>query len=168
MNENVNRNKIEVKFILNDKKVSLQVSAQETLLEMLREKLGIKSPKCGCDLGDCGACTVFLDGVTVRSCLVLAAEMNNREVLTLEGLMKRDANAKDGLTDLQRYFLNKNSFQCGYCAPGVILSATELLQKNPHPSKEEIQEGLSGNLCRCTGYKPIIDAVTECANDTNL
>ncbi|MBF0360896.1 MAG: (2Fe-2S)-binding protein [Oligoflexia bacterium] len=151
---------MKVVFKLNDQKISLEVSAQETLLEMLRDKLGIKSPKCGCDLGDCGACTVFLDGVTVRSCLVLAAEMNNREVLTLEGLMKRSG-GKDGLTDLQRHFLNKNSFQCGFCAPGMILSATELLEKNPHPTKEEIKEGLSGNLCRCTGYKPIIDAVIE-------
>jgi carbon-monoxide dehydrogenase small subunit len=123
---------------------------------MLRDRLGVKSPKCGCDRGDCGTCTVMLDGRTVRSCLVLAVEVDGLTVTTLEGIMKDDK-----LTPIQQAFIDNNSFQCGFCAPGMILSATELLKKNPKPNKEEIQEALSGNLCRCTGYSPIIDAILE-------
>ncbi len=151
--------KKEINFILNGENVSLEVAGNEILLEVLREKLGVKSPKCGCDKGDCGTCTVMLNGKTVRSCLVLAVETDGQEILTLEGLMK------SGLTPLQKSFLGHNSFQCGYCAPGVILSATELLAKNPAPEKREIQEALAGNLCRCTGYMPILDAVTDLTKD---
>ena len=133
----------------------LAVSPNEVLLEVLRDRLGVKSPKCGCDKGDCGTCTVMLNGKTVRSCLVLAIEIDNQKVVTLEGLMQ------SGLTPLQKSFIKHNSFQCGFCAPGMILSATELLAKNQKPDKGEIQEALSGNLCRCTGYSPIIDAISE-------
>ncbi len=151
--------KKEINFILNGENVSLEVACNEVLLEVLRDKLGVKSPKCGCDKGDCGTCTVMLNGKTVRSCLVLAVETDGQEIVTLEGLMK------SGLTPLQKSFLGHNSFQCGYCAPGVILSATELLTKNPSPEKREIQEALAGNLCRCTGYTPILDAVTDLTKD---
>lgn len=144
-------------LILNGARCSVEVSANEILLDVLREKLGVKSPKVGCERGDCGACTILLDGKTVRSCLVLAVEADGREITTLEGL------SRGGLTPLQESFHKHNSFQCGFCAPGVILSATELLNENPRPSDEEIQEAIAGNLCRCTGYKPIIEAIRDVA-----
>jgi aerobic carbon-monoxide dehydrogenase small subunit len=150
-----NQMRQEIKFKLNNETVSLEVNPNEVLLEVLRDKVGVKSPKCGCDKGDCGTCTVMINGKTVRSCLVLAIEVNGQDVVTLEGLMD------SGLTPLQKSFIEHNSFQCGFCAPGMILSATELLAKNQRPKKEEIQEALSGNLCRCTGYTPIIDAITD-------
>jgi len=150
--------KKEINFVLNGEKVNLEVAPGEILLEVLREKLGVKSPKCGCNKGDCGTCTVILNGKTVRSCLVLAIEVDKQEVFTLEGLME------SGLTPLQESFLKNNSFQCGFCAPGIILSATELLGKNSKPEKREIQEAIAGNLCRCSGYSPIIDAIIELTN----
>lgn len=145
-----------IDFILNGEKRSVDLESNQTLLEMLREKLGIKSPKCGCDRGDCGSCTVMIDGRTVRSCLVLAVEVDSREVKTLEGLMTGGE-----LTALQKNFLAHNSFQCGFCTPGVILSVSELLEKTPNPNQDEIKEALSGNLCRCTGYIPIIEAIVD-------
>jgi aerobic-type carbon monoxide dehydrogenase small subunit (CoxS/CutS family) len=145
----------EIQFKLNGETIKIEVNPNEVLLEVLRDKIGVKSPKCGCDKGDCGTCTVMINGKTVRSCLILAIEVNGQEVVTLEGLMN------SGLTPLQKSFIEHNSFQCGFCAPGMILSATELLAKNQKPKKEEIQEALSGNLCRCTGYTPIIDAITD-------
>jgi len=147
--------KKEISFLLNGERRTIEINPNEILLEVLRDRLGLNSPKCGCDRGDCGTCTVMINGKTVRSCLVLAIEIDKKEVLTLEGIMQGE------LTPLQESFLKHNSFQCGFCAPGVILSATELLAKNSHPSKEEIKEALSGNLCRCTGYSPIIDAVID-------
>ena len=150
--------KKEINFVLNGERVNLEVSPDEILLEVLREKLGVKSPKCGCNKGDCGTCTVIINDRTVRSCLVLAIEVDNQEVVTLEGLMQ------SGLTPLQESFLSHNSFQCGFCAPGIILSATELLGKNSRPEKREIQEAIAGNLCRCSGYSPIIDAIIDLTN----
>ena len=150
--------KKEINFVLNGEKVNLAVAPDEILLEVLREKLGVKSPKCGCNKGDCGTCTVIINDRTVRSCLVLAIEVDNQEVVTIEGLMH------SGLTPLQESFLSHNSFQCGFCAPGIILSATELLGKNSRPEKREIQEAIAGNLCRCSGYSPIIDAIFDLTN----
>jgi carbon-monoxide dehydrogenase small subunit len=144
-----------ISFTLNGDQRSLPVAPNEILLEVLRDRVGIKSPKCGCDQGDCGTCTVLIDGRTVRSCLVLAVEIDGSTVTTLEGLMK------NGLTPLQKAFLEHNSFQCGYCTPGVILSISELLGKNPQPDRNTIKTALGGNLCRCTGYIPIIDAVVD-------
>jgi len=138
---------------LNGETRSLEVEPNDILLDVLRESLGVKSPKIGCERGDCGACTVLLDDKTVRSCLILAIEADGCHITTAEGL------GRDGLTPLQRSFLEHGSFQCGFCAPGVVVSATELLEKNPHPSEAEIKEALGGNLCRCTGYKPIIAAI---------
>lgn len=143
----------EITLNVNGEEWTISVEPNETLLEALRDRIGIKSPKIGCERGDCGSCTVILDGKTVRSCLVLAVEADGHGVLTVEGL------SKDGLTDLQKAFIDTNSFQCGFCAPGVILTASELLAKNPDPTELEVREALSGNLCRCTGYTPIIDAV---------
>ena len=142
--------------MLNGCRIQLDVQPHEILLDVLRYRLGVKSPKCGCDRGDCGTCTVLLNGRTVRSCLVLAIEVDSQRVTTLEGLMT------DGrMTPLQQSFIEHNSFQCGFCAPGVILSATELLEQNPRPNRKQIQEALSGNLCRCTGYQPILQAITD-------
>lgn len=143
---------------LNGELRNVYVEPEEILLDVLRDKLGIKTPKHGCDRGDCGACAVLLDGKSVRSCLILAIEVDGQEIVTLEGL------SKNGLTPLQTAFIENNSFQCGYCAPGTIISATELLNNNPHPTRGEVQEALSGNLCRCTGYTSIIDAVLEVSN----
>jgi len=148
-----------INFKLNGRRETIEVAPHEILLELLRNRLGVKSPKCGCDRGDCGTCTVMIDGRTVRSCLVLAIEVDGAEIMTLEGLMS------DGeLTPLQKSFLEHNSFQCGFCASGMILSSAELLAKNPKPSTQEIKEALSGNLCRCTGYSPIIEAIEDHTN----
>jgi carbon-monoxide dehydrogenase small subunit len=150
--------KKKINFKLNGRKVELEVASFEILLEVLRNRLGIKSPKFGCGQGDCGTCTVLIDGKSVRSCLVLAIEADGHEITTIEGIMK------DGqLTALQESFLDHNSFQCGFCTPGMVLTATELLENNPEPSEEEIKKALSGNLCRCTGYSSIIDAITDYA-----
>lgn len=143
----------EISLILNYEPRTVMVAPNEILLDVLREKLGVKSPKCGCERGDCGACTVLLDGTCVRSCLVLAIEVDGHEITTVEGL------SQDKLSVLQEAFIEFNSFQCGYCAPGIILAVTELLEKHPHPSLEEIKESIAGNLCRCTGYTPIFDAI---------
>ena len=122
-------------------------SASQTL------RLGIKSPKCGCNQGDCGSCTVLLNGKSVRSCLVLAAETEGQEIITIEGL--------DGavLERIQQAFMDLNAFQCGFCAPGILITAYELLEGNPEPTRQQVKEALSGNLCRCTGYQPIIDSL---------
>ncbi len=145
----------EILFTLNGERRTVNIEPNDILLDVLRDKLGIKSPKCGCDSGDCGACTVLLNGKSVRSCLIFAIEVNEQEIITLEGISKNE------LSTLQQAFINNNSFQCGYCAPGIIITATELLNNNPHPTREEVKETLSGNLCRCTGYIPIIEAVLE-------
>lgn len=144
-----------IKFVLNKEIRMIDVEPNEILLDVLRDKMGVKSPKCGCDRGDCGACAVMIDGKSVRSCLVFAIEVDGQEVTTLEGI------SQPKLTKLQEAFIQFNSFQCGYCAPGVIISATELLNNNPHPNLEEIKEALSGNLCRCTGYQPIFEAIMD-------
>lgn len=149
--------KITIQFSLNGVRRCLDVEPNDVLLDVLRTDLGIKSPKVGCDRGDCGTCTVFMNGKTVRSCLVLAAEADGSEIVTLEGLSQK------GPTPLQKAFVEHNSFQCGFCAPGVILSAEELLRKKRRPSRKEIREAIAGNLCRCTGYTPILDAIEEVA-----
>ncbi|MBI5244192.1 MAG: (2Fe-2S)-binding protein [Elusimicrobia bacterium] len=148
--------KVSIQFKLNGVLRQLKAAPNDTLLELLRDKLGVKSPKTGCDRGDCGTCTVFMDGRTVRACLVLAPEADGREITTLEAISKNPS-------PLQKEFAKRNSFQCGFCAPGIVLSATELLKKNKRPTREEIQEAIAGNLCRCTGYTPIIEAIEAVA-----
>lgn len=140
---------------LNGETRRVDVEPSDILLDVLRESLGVKSPKIGCERGDCGACTVLLDGKTVRTCLILAIEVDGHEITTLEGL------SRDGLTPVQQSMLEHGSFQCGFCAPGMVLSATELLVKKQHPSEHDAKEAISGNLCRCTGYKPIIEAILD-------
>ena len=148
----------DISMIVNGEPWLLSVETNDVLLETLRSKVGVKSPKIGCERGDCGSCTVLLDGRTVRSCLVLSVEADGHEVVTIEGL------DDEGLTGLQQFFIDMNSFQCGFCAPGIVLAAAELLDHNPRPSREDIQEAIGGNLCRCTGYDPIIDAVLAAAS----
>ena len=142
-----------LKIKVNGEEWVLDVAPADTLLDVLRERIGIKSPKIGCERGDCGSCTILMDGRTVRSCLILAVEADDHEITTVEGI------SYDGISELQTLFLEKNSFQCGFCTPGIVLSATELLEHNPNPTRHDVQEALAGNLCRCTGYEPIINAV---------
>lgn len=143
----------EISINLNFELRQVRVEPSETLLDVLRDKFGVKSPKCGCERGDCGACTVLLDGKAVRSCLILAIEVDGHDIVTVEGI------SRDKLSALQEAFIEYNSFQCGFCAPGIILAITELLEKNPHPNLMEIKEAMAGHLCRCTGYTPIFDAI---------
>ncbi len=143
-----------LRFRVNGDPVEVGVRDRETLLEVLRGRLGLTGTKQGCDVGDCGSCTVLLDGEPVLSCLTLAADVEGREVLTIEGLARGD-----GLHPLQQAFLDAGAVQCGYCTPGMILTAKALLDRNPRPSRGEIRTALSGNLCRCTGYRKIVDAV---------
>ena len=132
----------------------LDVPSNMTLLQMLREKLALTGTKNGCEAGECGACTVLVDGEPVNSCMMLAVEVDGREITTVEGL------AHDGqLHALQEAFIDHNAVQCGFCTPGMLISAHALLERNPDPTAEQIKEGLVGNLCRCTGYLRIIQAV---------
>ncbi|HEY7559894.1 MAG TPA: (2Fe-2S)-binding protein [Candidatus Binatia bacterium] len=140
---------------------SHEVDAAETalLLDALREGLGLTGTKRGCETSHCGACTVLLDGVAVHSCVVLAMRCEGKEITTVEGL------SQDGeLNDLQRLFLKHGALQCGYCTPGMLMAATALLRRNPKPTLEEIKIGLDGNLCRCTGYTGIFEAIQACAS----
>lgn len=147
-------NKIEIQFILNGKEVRMTVDPEVTLLYLLREELFLTGTKEGCSSGECGACTVLMDGIAVNSCLVLAPQINHTEILTIEAL------EQDGKLDrLQQSFIEHHAVQCGFCTPGMLMSAKALLLKNPHPTQDEIKIALSGNLCRCTGYQNIIAAV---------
>jgi carbon-monoxide dehydrogenase small subunit len=143
---------------VNGQRRSASVAPETTLLELLRNEFGLTGAKLGCDVGDCGACTVIVDGKPVNACLMLAAQAAERHVLTIEGLATRDA-----LHPIQQAFEEQASLQCGFCGPGVILSAKALLDENPDPTRHDIRDALSGNLCRCTGYTKLIDAVQEAA-----
>jgi aerobic-type carbon monoxide dehydrogenase small subunit (CoxS/CutS family) len=147
---------------VNGKVVELRVEPQLTLLEMLRDKLGLTGTKEGCGTGDCGACTVLLDGAPVNSCLMLALEAGGHDVLTIEGL-----GTEEELHPLQRAFIENGAAQCGFCTPGMLLTAHALLMKNPNPDEMETRLALSGNLCRCTGYDKIIRAVRAAAGEVH-
>ncbi len=145
-------------FILNGKETTSYSPDNTTLLDVLREEMRLTGVKKGCETGECGACTILLDGVNVNSCMLLIGEVAGREVITIEGL------EKDGKLDpVQVAFAELGAIQCGYCTPGMVLSAKALLLRNPNPTREEIQVGLAGNLCRCTGYEQIIEAVQYAA-----
>ena len=150
-----------ITLTINGELRSVDVEPNDILLYVLRDKLGVKSPKIGCERGDCGTCTILLNGEPVRSCLILAIEMDGQEITTVEGL------SEDGLTPLQEKFVEHNSFQCGFCAPGMTLTATKFLEKNPHPTRAEVQEAIAGNLCRCTGYEQIIEAILDVSRKLN-
>ena len=143
---------------VNDEAVEVLVQPYVTLLDALREDMGLTGPKEGCGTGDCGACTIHVDGKPVASCLMLAMQARGRSVRTIEGLGQMGV-----LTALQDAFVNKGVPQCGFCIPGVLMAASALLAENPHPTEEEIRYGIAGNLCRCTGYTTMVAAIAETA-----
>lgn len=147
-----------IELSVNGQQVRVSVGGSETLLDCLRDRLGLTGTKRGCDQGDCGACTVLLDGVPVNACLVLASEASGKEITTIEGLAR-----EDGLHPLQEAFISQNAVQCGFCTPGMVLTAAALLKENPHPTEKEIRHYMQGNLCRCTGYSKIVQAVHAAA-----
>jgi carbon-monoxide dehydrogenase small subunit len=153
----------EIRLIVNGQPYEVAVKPSDSLLHVLRDKLGLKGTKNGCNVGDCGACTVLIDGKPVRSCLMLAVKARGKEITTIEGL----ADANGALHPLQKAFVEHGAIQCGFCTPGMILTAKALLDENPQPSEEEIRNSMAGNLCRCTGYTKIIEAIKATARDNS-
>ena len=145
----------EIAFIFNGNKMKMTVEDHWTLLHFIREELGYTGTKEGCGSGECGACTVIVDSVAVNACLYLAAELDGRELVTIEGMAAPDGT----LHPIQEAFVENGGIQCGFCSPGMILSAKALLDENPNAEEEEIKEAIAGNLCRCTGYVQIIDSI---------
>jgi carbon-monoxide dehydrogenase small subunit len=151
--------RIDISFILNGSEVKVSVDGHQRLIDVLREQLGQTGTKEGCGEGECGACTVIIDGRAVNSCLYPALEVEGKSVTTIEGLR----GPKNELSILQQAFVEQSAIQCGFCTPGMIMSAKALIDSNPDPSEEDIQDALLGNLCRCTGYIQIVEAVKEAA-----
>jgi carbon-monoxide dehydrogenase small subunit len=147
-----------IRLTVNDRTYELAAEPNTTLVDLLRYQIGLTGTKKGCDLGDCGACTVLLDGKAVNSCLVLAVQADGRTVQTIEGLQTTQE-----LHPLQQAFVEKGAIQCGFCSSGMILSAKALLDRTPHPQEPDIRSAISGNLCRCTGYQKIIEAIKDVA-----
>ncbi|RLB42800.1 MAG: (2Fe-2S)-binding protein [Deltaproteobacteria bacterium] len=143
-----------ISITVNGKLHEVAVKPNQTLVDFLRDELHLIGTKKGCEVGDCGSCTVLMDGMPVNSCLVLAVQANGREIQTIEGL-----ESPKGLHPIQEAFVEKGAIQCGFCTPGMILTAKNLLENNPRPDRGEIRRAISGNLCRCTGYQKIIDAI---------
>jgi aerobic-type carbon monoxide dehydrogenase small subunit (CoxS/CutS family) len=152
--------KIDLHLTLNGQEVTVPVDAGATLAHVLREQLGLTGTKIGCSEGECGACTVLVDEIAVDSCIYPALKTQGRSVVTIEGLQHNDE-----LHPLQRAFLESGAVQCGYCTPGMLMSAAALLARNPHPTEDEIRLAISGNLCRCTGYSKIVAAIQSVAED---
>ena len=149
---------VEVTVTVNGEQRSAVVDARMTLADFLRHELGLTGTHLGCEHGVCGSCTVLVDGASARSCLMLAAQAAGTEITTIEGL------AVDGaLNELQQAMRDSHGFQCGFCTPGFLMTATELLRENPHPSEEEVREAISGNICRCTGYQSIVAGILQAA-----
>lgn len=147
-----------IEFMLNGVQTRTETQPDERLLDLLRNRLGLTGTKEGCGIGNCGACTVILDGKAVNACLIPALSIDGREVLTVEGIMQ------DGvLHPIQDALIRHHAVQCGFCTPGLVMSAKALLDHNPNPSRSEIQEAIAGNLCRCTGYEQVIEAVQDAA-----
>ena len=145
---------IDIEMVVISQKVKKRIPTHLRLLDFLRDELGLTGPKEVCAEGECGACTVILDGKTVNSCLIFAAETEGSEIMTIEGL-----SANGELTELQQAFIDHHSVQCGYCIPGMVLTGEQIIKENPNLSREEITKKLAGNICRCTGYQKIIDAI---------
>ena len=143
---------------VNDERFELEVPANRTLLDVLRDELGLTGTKQGCGNGECGACTVLLEGEPVNACLILAVQADGKSVVTVEGLSK-----DGGIHPIQEAFINHGAIQCGFCTPGMVLSVKALLDRNPEPKELEIREALTGNFCRCTGYQKIVEAVQSLA-----
>lgn len=150
-----------IRLRVNGEEYDLEVKVSRTLLDVIREDIGLTGTKKGCDTGDCGACTVLIDGKPATSCLVLAVDAQGKEILTIEGLSSDPLH----LHPLQDAFLKYGAVQCGYCTPGMILSAKALLEGNPHPTEQEIKVAIAGNLCRCTGYVKIVEAIKAVAQE---
>ncbi len=153
----------EISFQLNGKPVTVEEKPGELLLDLLRERLEMTGTKCACREGECGACTVLMDGEPVNSCMVLASQAAGREITTIEGLASEDGT----LDPVQQAFLDTGAVQCGFCTPGMVLAAKGLLNRCEHPTREQVEEALAGNICRCTGYVKIIDAVLAAATTMN-
>jgi carbon-monoxide dehydrogenase small subunit len=149
-----------IALTVNGSPIAREVEARTLLVYFLREELGLTGTHVGCDTSSCGACTVHLDGEAVKSCTVLAVQADGADVTTIEGLA-----AGGGLHPMQKAFHEEHALQCGYCTPGMIMSATHLLARNPNPTEDEIRHGLEGNLCRCTGYQNIVEAVKHAASE---
>lgn len=147
-----------VDFELNGKPVTVDAKPNMTLLSLLRDELNVKSVKKGCELGECGACTLLIDGVSVASCLVLAPQVRGKHITTLAGLEHNPL-----MIDLRDAFVENGAVQCGFCTPGMLISAYVLLRDNPHPTELEVRRGIEGNICRCTGYTKIIEAILDAA-----
>jgi carbon-monoxide dehydrogenase small subunit len=148
-----------IEFVLNGQSVAVDAPPDITLLDLLRDYVGLLGTKEACRIGECGACSVILDGRLVNSCLVLAPQVGGREVTTIEGVRAPDG----GPNDLQENFIEYGAVQCGFCIPGMVLAGEALLMRNPQPTREEIRKAISGNLCRCTGYQQIVDAIEATA-----
>ncbi len=148
--------KHKISFTINGERHELEVEANRTLLQIIREDLGMTGTKCACERGDCGLCTVLLDNVPTKSCLVLGVEVDGRGVTTVEGIAKGEE-----LNAVQQAFVKHGAVQCGFCTPAFIVATTNLLERNPGPSEEEVREAIGGILCRCTGYRQIIDAILD-------
>jgi len=151
---------VEIKAMINGRSRTLNVAPNQTLLDVLRDEAELTGTKECCVVGECGACTVLVDGRPMNSCLMLAVEIDGAEVTTVEGL-----ESEDGLSPLQAAFLDEGAAQCGFCIPGQLMSATALLESNPNPTVQEVQEALAGNLCRCAGYEQITKAVLAAAKE---
>ena len=149
-------NKMKVKFELNGKKIETETTSYTSLTDMLREDLGVKSVKKGCEHGECGACTILIDGLPMTSCIILAPQVEGRHITTVEGLEHNPL-----MIDLRQAFIENGAIQCGFCTPGMLISSYALLRDNPHPSPEEVKIGIEGNICRCTGFTKIIEAVLD-------
>ncbi len=158
MHEKLGEEIVEISAVVNGTSVVLRTPANRTVLSILREDLHLTGVKEGCEVGECGACTVIMNGKAVNACMVLAPKMDGATITTIEGLSEGKK-----LHPLQRAFIEHGAVQCGFCTPGMILSAKALLDENPHPTRLEIREGISGNLCRCTGYQQIVDAIESVA-----
>ncbi|MBW2022969.1 MAG: (2Fe-2S)-binding protein [Deltaproteobacteria bacterium] len=149
-----------ISLTVNGKVYEVAVKPNQTLVDFLRGELDLIGTKKGCEVGDCGSCTVLMDGRPVNSCLVLVVQANGRKIQTIEGL-----EGPQGLHPIQKAFVDKGAIQCGFCTPGMILTAKSLLENNPRPDREEIRKAISGNLCRCTGYQKIVDAIEAASQD---
>ena len=151
-----------IELNVNNALYQVEVGPEETLLDVIRDKLGLHGTKKGCDTGECGACTVILDGMPINSCIYLAIRADKKSIMTIEGL-----GTPENLHPLQQAFIKNAAVQCGFCAPGMLMSAKALLDENPSPTEHEIREGISGNLCRCSGYVRIIKSIKEAAEILN-